>query len=131
MKGADPVGKERTKASPKKVGAFWKAPLPLHSVAMLCAALRRIFFTEEVTAMETRVALIAVIVENPTSTEKLNAVLHEYRDYIIGRMGIPYREKKISVMSIVVDAPNDVINALSGRVGRLDGVTAKTICSNV
>lgn len=98
---------------------------------MLCAALRRIFFTEEVTAMETRVALIAVIVENPASTEKLNAVLHEYRDYIIGRMGIPYREKKISVMSIVVDAPNDVINALSGRVGRLDGVTAKTICSNV
>lgn len=98
---------------------------------MRCAALRRIFFTEEVTAMETRVALIAVIVENPASTEKLNAVLHEYRDHIIGRMGIPYREKKISVMSIVVDAPNDVINALSGKVGRLDGVSAKTICSNV
>lgn len=98
---------------------------------MRCAALRRIFFTEEVTTMETRVALIAVIVENPASTEKLNAVLHEYRDHIIGRMGIPYREKKISVLSIVVDAPNDVINALSGKVGRLDGVSAKTICSNV
>lgn len=81
--------------------------------------------------METRVALIGVIVEKLSSSEKLNAVLHEYSSYIIGRMGIPYKEKNISVMSIAVDAPNDVINAISGKLGRLDGVSVKTICSNV
>lgn len=81
--------------------------------------------------METRVALIGVIVEKLSSSEKLNAVLHEYSSYIIGRMGIPYKEKNISVMSIAVDAPNDIINAISGKLGRLDGISVKTICSNV
>lgn len=81
--------------------------------------------------METRVALIGVILEKLDSTEKLNAVLHEYSDYIIGRMGIPYKKKNISVMSIAVDAPHDVVNALSGKLGRLDGVSVKTIYSNV
>jgi putative iron-only hydrogenase system regulator len=81
--------------------------------------------------METRVAVIGIIVENPESVEKLNAVLHEYGDYIIGRMGIPYRQKKISVISIAVDAPQDIISALSGKIGRLPGVSAKTAYSNI
>lgn len=81
--------------------------------------------------METRVAVIGIIVENDESVEKLNTVLHEYSEYIIGRMGIPYREKKISVISIAVDAPQDVISALSGKIGRMEGVSAKTAYSNV
>ena len=81
--------------------------------------------------METRVAVIGIIVENTESVEKLNAVLHEYGDYVIGRMGIPYRQKKISVISIAVDAPQDVISALSGKIGRLPGISAKTAYSNI
>lgn len=81
--------------------------------------------------METRVAVIGIVVENMESVEKLNAILHEYGEWIIGRMGIPYRAKKINVISIAVDAPQDVISALSGRIGRLSGVTAKTAYSNV
>lgn len=81
--------------------------------------------------METRVAVIGIIVENSESVEKLNAILHEYGEYIIGRMGIPYRQKNISVISIAVDAPQDVISALSGKIGRLAGISAKTAYSNV
>lgn len=81
--------------------------------------------------METRVALIGVIVEQTDCTEKLNAVLHEYSAYIISRMGVPYKEKNVCIISIAVDAPNDVINALSGKIGRLPGMTAKTIYSHV
>lgn len=81
--------------------------------------------------METRVAVIGIIVENGESVEKLNAILHEYGEYIIGRMGIPYRQKKISVISIAVDAPQDIISALSGKIGRLNGISAKTAYSNV
>ncbi len=81
--------------------------------------------------METRVALIGIIVESNDSVEKLNAILHEYGDYIIGRMGIPYRKKKINVISIAVDAPQDVISALSGKIGKLPGISAKTAFSNV
>lgn len=81
--------------------------------------------------METRVALIAVIVSNPDSVEKLNLLLHEYRTYIIGRMGIPYREKNINVVSVALDAPQDVISTLSGKIGKLDGISAKTAFSNV
>lgn len=81
--------------------------------------------------METRVAVVGIIVENTDSVEKLNAILHEYAEYIIGRMGIPYREKKISVISVAVDAPQDVISALSGKIGRLPGISAKTAYSNV
>ncbi|MBQ2763866.1 MAG: iron-only hydrogenase system regulator [Firmicutes bacterium] len=81
--------------------------------------------------METRVALIGVIVEKLDCSEKLNAILHDYCEYIIGRMGVPYKDKNVSVISIAVDAPNDVINALSGKIGRLSGVSVKTIYSHV
>ena len=81
--------------------------------------------------METRIALIGIIVENPASIEALNHLLHEYGNYIIGRMGIPYREKKVNIISVAIDAPQDVINALSGKIGRLDGIGAKTVYSNI
>ncbi len=81
--------------------------------------------------METRVALIGIIVENVDSTPQLNQLLHEYGSYIIGRMGIPYRERKVNIISVAIDAPQDVINALSGKIGRLDGITAKTAYSNI
>ena len=79
--------------------------------------------------MEKRVAVLGIIVEDLTSAPKVNEVLHEYSEYIIGRMGIPYAEKQVSVISVVVDAPMDVINALSGRIGRIEGVSAKAACS--
>ena len=79
--------------------------------------------------MENRVAIIAVIVENYDSVDMLNDILHEYRQVIIGRMGIPYRAKNISVMSIAVDADSDTINALSGKIGKLKGVSVKTAVS--
>lgn len=81
--------------------------------------------------METRIALIGIIVENPDSIESLNHLLHEYGNYIVGRMGIPYREKQVNIISVAIDAPQDVINALSGKIGRLDGVGAKTVYSNI
>jgi putative iron-only hydrogenase system regulator len=77
--------------------------------------------------MENRIALLAVIVEETDSTESLNAVLHEYSRYIVGRMGIPYRERKIGLISVAVDAPSEIINALCGRLGKLPGVTAKAV----
>ncbi|HHW24563.1 MAG TPA: iron-only hydrogenase system regulator [Bacillota bacterium] len=80
---------------------------------------------------ETRIAIIGIIVENPDSVERLNAILHEYSQYIIGRMGIPYRQRGISIISIAVDAPHNTISALSGKIGRLPGVNAKTVYSNV
>ena len=81
--------------------------------------------------METRVAVISIIVENPETTEQLNQYLHEAGKYIIGRMGIPYRTKGIHIISIAIDAPQDIISALSGKIGRLNGVSAKTAYSNV
>lgn len=81
--------------------------------------------------METRVAVMGIIVSCMDSVERLNALLHEYSRYIIGRMGIPYREKNISVMSVAIDAPQDVIAALSGKIGKLEGITVKTAYSNV
>lgn len=80
--------------------------------------------------METRVAVIGIIVENGNSVEELNGLLHDYSEYIIGRMGIPYREKGINVISVAIDAPQDVISALSGKIGRIGGITAKTAYSN-
>ena len=77
--------------------------------------------------METRVVLLGIIVEDTASVEELNAVLHEYRQYIIGRMGLPYREKKLHIISIVMDAPQDIISALSGKIGMLPGITAKAL----
>ncbi len=80
---------------------------------------------------ETRVALLGVVVENPDSVEELNALLHQYKDYIIGRMGIPYRERKMNIISIVLDAPADAISALSGKVGMLPGVSCKAVYSKL
>ena len=81
--------------------------------------------------METRVAVISIIVEQKDSVERLNAILHEYGEYIIGRMGLPYRACEISIICVAIDAPQDVISALSGKIGRLPGVTGKTAYSNV
>lgn len=81
--------------------------------------------------METRVAVISIIVENNETVEALNALLHDYGQIIIGRMGIPYRPRGINIISIAVDAPQDVIAALSGKIGALSGVSAKTAYSNV
>ncbi|MBQ3449042.1 MAG: iron-only hydrogenase system regulator [Synergistaceae bacterium] len=79
--------------------------------------------------METRVAVMSIIVENVSSVETLNNILHEYREYIIGRMGLPYRPKHINIISIALDAPQDIISALSGRIGNLEGVNVKTAFS--
>lgn len=80
--------------------------------------------------METRIALISIIVENPASVAPLNELLHQYGQYIIGRMGIPYRQRSISIISVAVEAPQTVISALSGKLGRMDGVSAKAAYSN-
>ena len=77
--------------------------------------------------MESRVALIGIIVSNPNSVESINNLLHTYSEYIIGRMGIPYRKKNISIISVAVDAPNDIVSALAGKLGQLNGVSTKTI----
>ena len=77
--------------------------------------------------METRVAVLAVIVQEGSSVQALNELLHQYGGYIIGRMGVPYREKGVNVISVAMDAPGDAISALSGKLGRLEGVTAKTV----
>jgi putative iron-only hydrogenase system regulator len=81
--------------------------------------------------METRVATIGIIVEDMESVEPLNSILHDYGQYIIGRMGIPYRGKSINVIMVAMDAPQDEISAMSGKIGRLRGITAKTAFSNV
>ncbi len=81
--------------------------------------------------METRIALLGIIVENTESAGQLNHLLHEYSRHIIGRMGIPYRERGVNIISIAIDAPQDVINALSGKIGRLQGIMAKTIYSSI
>ena len=81
--------------------------------------------------MTTRVAVMSIIVENPDSVEMLNSILHENGKYIIGRMGIPYREKKINIISIALDAPQDTISAMSGKIGNLPGVSVKTAYSTV
>jgi len=77
--------------------------------------------------MEERVALIGIVVERYESAERLNQILHEYGKYIIGRMGIPYKEKSMNIISVAVDAPMDIISTLSGKLGMLDGVSTKTI----
>lgn len=81
--------------------------------------------------MDTRIALIGIIVEQEEAAEQLNRILHEYRECIVGRMGIPYRKKGVNIISVAVDATEDKINALSGKIGRLNGVSAKTVYSNV
>ena len=81
--------------------------------------------------METRVAVMSIIVEDPESVQAMNELLHQYGDYVIGRMGIPYRKKGINIISIAIDAPQDIISALSGKIGKLDGVSSKAAYSNV
>ena len=81
--------------------------------------------------MENRVAVISIIVENSETVEKLNGILHDYGQIIIGRMGLPYRARSINIISIAVDGPQDTIAALSGKIGALPGVSAKTAYSNV
>ena len=76
--------------------------------------------------MENRVAVISIIVETAESVEELNAILHDYRDCVIGRMGIPYREKGICLISVAVDAPQNTISMIAGRIGKLSGVSVKT-----
>ena len=79
--------------------------------------------------MENRIAAISVLVEDPSSVEALNSLLHAYSAYILGRMGIPYREKGLNIICLAVDAPLDVINTLTGKLGRLSGVSAKAVYS--
>jgi putative iron-only hydrogenase system regulator len=81
--------------------------------------------------METRIAVVSIIVEETKVSEELNAIIHEYRDHIIGRMGIPYQKHNLAVISIVMDASNDIISAFSGKVGMLPDVTIKTAYSRV
>ena len=80
--------------------------------------------------METRVAVMSIIISEPESVQMMNELLHQYGDYVIGRMGIPYRKKGINIISIALDAPQDVISTLSGKIGRLKGVSSKVAYSN-
>ena len=82
-------------------------------------------------AQPTRVALIGIVVENPQAVPQMNELLHEYAHYVIGRMGISYEKRSVSIISVGVDAPADVISALSGKIGRLEGITTKTIYSKL
>lgn len=81
--------------------------------------------------MESRVALVGIVVEKESAVEELNRILHDYGKYIIGRMGIPYHKRNINIISIAVDAPADIISALSGKLGMLDGVSSKAVYSKV
>ena len=81
--------------------------------------------------METRIALMGIIVDDVSATDRLNSILHDFGKYIVGRMGIPYREKNVCIISVVVDAPNDVISSLSGKLGMVPGVNIKTVYSKV
>ncbi len=79
--------------------------------------------------METRIALIGIMVEDAEAAERINALLHQYNQYIIGRMGLPYRAKGLSIISVVLDAPNEAISALSGKLGMIPGVSTRTLYS--
>ena len=81
--------------------------------------------------METRVAVISIIIENAESVQTMNDILHQYSEYIIGRMGIPYRAKGVNIISIAIDAPQDKISTLAGRIGKLSGISVKTAFSSV
>ena len=78
-----------------------------------------------------RLAVISLIIENRAQSSKINAVLSEFGDYIVARMGIPYRERNVNVICVIVDAPNEVINTITGKIGMLQGVTAKTLISKL
>lgn len=80
--------------------------------------------------MKTRVAVMAIILESKENAEQLNTVLHDYREYILGRMGLPYTKHDINIISVALDAPQDIINSLAGKIGRIEGVNVKTAYSN-
>ncbi|MBO5247032.1 MAG: iron-only hydrogenase system regulator [Eubacterium sp.] len=86
---------------------------------------------KQLSQQSTRVALIGIVVENPAAVPQMNDILHSYASYIIGRMGIPYEKRGVSVISVAVDAPQQVISALSGKIGRLEGISTKTITSAI
>jgi putative iron-only hydrogenase system regulator len=100
---------------------------PLRVRSMDHAFRHGFFFSAERSLMESRIAAISILVEGSESVETLNAILHDYAPYILGRLGIPYREKGLSVICLVLDAPMDTINALTGKLGRLSGVSAKAV----
>ena len=77
--------------------------------------------------MENSIAVVAIIVSDTEAVQKINSLLHDFGEYIIGRMGLPYRQKKLNVISIVVDAPQPIINSLSGKLGMISGVTSKVL----
>ena len=79
--------------------------------------------------METRVAAVSIILENSNSVEEVNKLISDYSDYVVGRMGIPYKRRGISIISVVLDSPQDIISTFSGKLGKLDGVSAKTAYS--
>ncbi len=81
--------------------------------------------------MERRISLVGIIVEEPEAAEKVNRILHEYAEFIIGRMGIPYRQEKLSIISVVLDAPSDTVGALSGKLGMIPGVSVKSLQSKI
>ena len=80
---------------------------------------------------ENRIAILGILVNDPGSVAEVNSILHDFGDYIIGRMGIPYREKNVRIISIAMDAPGDIINTAAGRLGKLNGVTAKAVYSKL
>lgn len=88
-------------------------------------------FERGICLSDTRIAVVGIIVENPKSVEKMNNILSDYGEYIIGRMGIPHRAKGVNVISVVLDAPNEVISAMSGKLGMLEGINSKTLYSKV
>ena len=91
----------------------------------------RVSYTREVIFMNNRVAVISIIVEDENAVSALNELLHQYGEYIIGRLGIPYRAKGVNIICVAIDAPNDSINALTGALGRLEGINAKATYANV
>lgn len=80
---------------------------------------------------ENRIALVGIVIEGGSPVEDMNAILHEYRDYVVGRMGIPYRERKVSIISLVLDAPQEVTSSLTGKLGMLAGVSVKAVYSKM
>lgn len=81
--------------------------------------------------MSSRVSVVSIIIKNEEAAGEVNELLHEFRQYVVGRMGIPYREKKVSIISVVIDAPGDVTSSLSGKLGMLEGVSAKTLTAKM
>ncbi len=81
--------------------------------------------------MNSRVSVVSIIIKDEEAAGKVNELLHEFRQYVVGRMGIPYREKRVSIISVVIDAPGDVASSLSGKLGMLEGVSAKTLTAKM